>query len=182
MAPEATSFMPTPVDGITFTWPDDHQSLQYQFSYQPTYHVPVSAPPEPGVQINEEPVVYYGTDSLTTPDYSTPPASTGPSAESTPETRLTSSSPSPSPPPPEIRATIDGQLMPPSNLSPGLSSTGTSGLSPSSGLSPTPSRGRTPGPSPGHSPGRSPARPPGGFVCQVCGAVKSSYHQFKYVR
>ncbi|KAK3310834.1 uncharacterized protein B0T15DRAFT_51412 [Chaetomium strumarium] len=181
MAPDPISFMPTPVDAITFTWPDDHQSAPYQSSYHPPYHAPVPAIPEPGVQISEEPVVYYGTDSLTTPDYSTPPASTGRSAESTPETRLTSSSPSPSPPA-EVEATISGQLVPSSGLSPGLSSTTMSGLSPSSGLSPTPSRGRTPGPSPGHSPGRSPARPPGGFVCEVCGAVKSSYHQFNHHR
>ncbi|KAK4240126.1 hypothetical protein C8A03DRAFT_13544 [Achaetomium macrosporum] len=181
VTPEAVPFMPTPVDGITFTWPDDHQKPQYQSSYQPPHQAPVSAVPEPGLQINEEPVIYYGTDSLTSPDYSTPPASTGASAESTPETRLTSSSPSPSPPP-EVAATISGQLVPPSGPSPGLSSAMTPGLSASSGLSPTPSRGRTPGPSPGHSPGRSPARPPGGFVCQVCGAVKSSYHQFNHHR
>ncbi|KAL2161379.1 hypothetical protein VTH06DRAFT_8602 [Thermothelomyces fergusii] len=108
-------------------------------------------------------------NTLAISDYSTPPASTGPSAENTPETRLTPYTASPSPQA-EAGAAVNSHLMP----SPGHSA----GLSPSPRPSPAPSAGLSSVP----SPGRSPARPPGGFVCDVCGAVKNSYHQFNHHR
>jgi hypothetical protein len=144
----------------------------------PSYETPYQSPPmsamEPGNPIYEETLQYYnGSKLFNNSDYSTPPPSTGPSTENTPDTRLTPFTASPSPPA-HTEHTINGHLA----VSPGPSSS--DGLSPSPGLSPDPSRGRSPNPSVGRSQGRSPARPDGGFVCETCGAVKNSFHQFNH--
>jgi hypothetical protein len=174
-APEPVMAPSTTVDAVADSVPDNELKPQfpspYQSPYQPPYQSPPSAQTDIGVQIHEEPMGYYNFNVLTTPDYSTPPPSTGPSTENTPDTRLTPYTASPSPPA-EVEATINGHLTASPGFSAGLSP---SGVSTSPGLSPAPS----PGPSQGRSPGRSPARPPGGFVCDVCGVVKNSYHQFK---
>ncbi|AEO65232.1 50799b07-e1f8-4da4-91bb-c4ab4e9774d0 [Thermothielavioides terrestris] len=161
-------------------------------AFQPPFQSPYQSPPQAASEfeiemhkpIPEQPPGFNEPNVLTTPDYSTPPPSTGPSTQSTPNTKLTPFTASPSPPA-EMEATINSQLRPPSpGISAGASPSPGPSLSP--GLSPDISRGRSPGPtpsrSPGASPGRSPARPPGGFVCDVCGVVKSSYHQFNHHR
>ncbi|KAL2269614.1 hypothetical protein VTJ83DRAFT_1798 [Remersonia thermophila] len=180
---------------------------------------PYQSPPpsalEPGSDLYEQQVQEYTNQMLhaAAAEYTTPPPSHGPSADTTPETRLTPFTASPSPPAPlddvvapSHMATPLPQLSvglapapglsmmpsPPSGLSvpyppssPGypagqLPSPNLSAPRPSPGLSPTPSRRQSPDPSSGRSPGRSPARPEGGFKCEVCGAVKNSYHQFNH--
>ncbi|KAL2122189.1 hypothetical protein VTJ04DRAFT_2644 [Mycothermus thermophilus] len=176
---------------------------------QTPYQSPPPSALEPGSDLYEETVKFY-EDQLNPVEYSTPPPSNGPSVNNTPETRLLHYPGSPSPagePEPTMQSHMG---MPLPQVSVGLSpasgftmvhpqpshgvatlpspSQTTAGPStspnlsaplPSPGLSPTPSRGRSPDPSPGRSPGRSPA-PPGGYVCEVCGAVKKSYHQFNH--
>ncbi|KAL2198572.1 hypothetical protein P885DRAFT_59129 [Corynascus similis CBS 632.67] len=199
-ASEPAPFESMPADGFAGQAFDNDEKPQFQSQFESQYQSPYQSPPqtvsEHAAQMGEG---YYNANTLTTSeynanalstseynpnmlttsDYSTPPPSTGPSAENTPDTRLTPYTASPSPPA-EVGASVNNNnnnnnhLMP----SPGLSA----GLSPTPGLSPAPSPGRSPVPSPGRSPGRSPARPPGGFVCDVCGAVKNSYHQFNHHR
>ncbi|KAK4124855.1 hypothetical protein N657DRAFT_336227 [Parathielavia appendiculata] len=182
-APEPSLPSSMIVDAVSRPAPDNQPKPQFAAQYQPSYQSPYQSPPmapsDIGMHLHEEPMEYYNFNVLTTPDYNTPPPSTGPSTQNTPDTRLTPYTASPSPPA-EAEASINGHLT----ASPGLSAgpSPSVGLSPSPGLSSAPSPGRSPGPSQGRSPGRSPARPPGGFVCEVCGAVKSSYHQFNHHR
>ncbi|KAK4102233.1 hypothetical protein N658DRAFT_356336 [Parathielavia hyrcaniae] len=176
-APEPVLPPSMAVDGMPSPASDNGLKPQFASAYQTSYQSPYQSPPlaasDIGMHLHEEPMEYYNFNILTTHDYNTPPPSTGPSTENTPDTRLTPYTASPSPPA-ETEPSINGHLM----TSPSLSV----GLSPSPGLSSAPSPGPSPGPSQGRSPGRSPARPPGGFVCEVCGAVKSSYHQFNHHR
>ncbi|KAL2180957.1 uncharacterized protein P884DRAFT_289462 [Thermothelomyces heterothallicus CBS 202.75] len=198
---EPASLVSVPTDGFAGQTFGNDAKPQFQSQLEVQYQSPYQSPPqtvaEHETQIGEETTGYlnntnslatseynasavatvatvatsdYNANTLTTTsDYSTPPPSTGPSIEDTPDTRLTPYTTSPSPQA-EAGATVNSHLMP----SPGHSA----GLSPSPNLSPAPSPGLSPVP----SPGRSPARPPGGFVCDVCGAVKSSYHQFNHHR
>ena len=123
-----------------------HQPSPHQPSHQPTFqpsyqpsHSPSHPPspyqpspqplPEFEVQIHEDPGGCDSGNMLTSPDYSSPPPSTRPSAENTPDTGLTPFTASPSPP-------SDG------------------GAAASVRLGPSPSL--SPGPSPGRSPSRPP--------------------------
>lgn len=179
--PEPIPPMSTAMDDVFGPVPEESKP-EFQFQYQPAYQSPYQSPPlaalESGMQTHDEGMEYYNANVLATSDYSTPPPSTGPSNANTPDTRLTPFTASPSPPA-EVEATINSHLT----VSPGLTAnlSPSSALSPSPGLSPTPSRGRTPGPTPGRSPNPSPGRSQGPFTCEVCGAVKESFHQFKQV-
>ncbi|KAL2132030.1 hypothetical protein VTI74DRAFT_4289 [Chaetomium olivicolor] len=183
--PFPTISMQMQSDEVPYVAPDQETKLQFQSPYQSHYQTPYQSPPpapsDAGTQFQQEPV-YYNANVLPTADYSTPPPSTGPSAENTPETRLTPYTASPSPPAEPEATNVDGHLMASPGLSVGLSPA--SALSPSPAVSPAPSPGPSPGRSPmrapGRSPGRSPARPPGGFVCPTCGAVKASYHEMNH--
>jgi hypothetical protein len=178
-APEPLPLTPMPADEVFDRMFDSDMKAsfpQYQ-PHQSPYHSPPSAPSDPGMQFHEEPIGYYNTNAPTASDYSTPPHSTGPSTENTPDTRLTDYTSSPSPPA-ETEAPVTIHLMPSPDLSAGLSPP--PALSPSPGLSPAPSPGRSSVPSPGASPGRPPARPPGGFKCDTCGLVKATYHELNH--
>ncbi len=162
-----------------FTKPEPPSPYQQQSLFHTPYQSPPLAATDPVPQFNDLVEFYSGQlgvvvpDQVAPSDYSTPPPSTGPSTENTPDTRLTPFTSSPSPAADMV--TMNGHLA----ASPSVPA----GLSPSSGLSVSPaaSRPTSPAPSAGRSPGRSPARPPGGFECKVCGTVKESLHQFKYV-
>ncbi|KAL2149813.1 hypothetical protein VTH82DRAFT_7489 [Thermothelomyces myriococcoides] len=204
---DSTSFAPVPTDGFTGQTFGNDTNAQCQPQLEGQYQPPYQSPPPSAVEqethhgeqitgylINNNNSNSSNNNSLTTPeynnaggvptvatpdhsvanavtgsDYSTPPPSTGPSMENTPDNGLTPYMTSPSPQA-DPGAPTNGHLMPSPNQS--------AGLSPSPGLSPAPSAGLSPAP----SPGRSPARPPGGFVCDKCGAVKNSYHQYNHHR
>ncbi|KAK4187249.1 hypothetical protein QBC35DRAFT_238011 [Podospora australis] len=132
----------------------------YQSPYQPNleYQQNFQTTPDIGVQMYQEPIQYDQTNFLATPNYSTPPPSTGPSIQNTPETRLTPFTASPSPPS-EIEPSMNAYLQ----------------------VSPLPSPGQT---SPGSTPAPSPGPSPGGldkvFPCPKCDRVFDQVHKLNH--
>lgn len=143
--PEPSVSMPVPVDEVPYVTHRQNLEPNFQQPYQSPYQSPYTSPYQPtlefGPQMYDGPTEYQNTNMLLTPDYSTPPPSTGPSTENTPDTRLTPYTASPSPPS-DFDAVNLCQMAASPGLSPGLSSGLSLGPSPSPGRSPRPSSGR----------------------------------------
>ncbi|KAL2262258.1 hypothetical protein VTK26DRAFT_2008 [Humicola hyalothermophila] len=157
--------MPMPMAEAPCAMPNANSKMM---GYQPHYQNPYQSPP-PAIEVEmaaqENLTAYDDPNMLTSPDYSTPPPSTGPSMENTPDTRLTPYTASPSPPS-DMDAVNNVQLA----VSPG----------PSAAMSPGMSAGTSPGLSPAPSPSPSPGRTSGPYTCLDCGTVKNTLYEFNH--